>query len=789
MNTNSTGFRERCRVRGIESASLIVLFAGALGVSNIVHADFKGRMTWISQGATTAYVDSPGTACRVVAGDMAKSVGVPVTLKNYEITNGGKEVDCNFKVADPGYSDPYTWSPGGKYELVCPANSYGSSNGPDLCQCLSDFTERYGQCIANDKLSTEPVDAKNAGGGSGCNLVGNPINPGTGAKFLTEQDYSGAASSPLPLILERNYNSRSDSRFQDVGFGVGWRHNYSAKVIAGVVDGALVAIVLRSDGKTIEFREVSGVMKADGDIRDTLVVTRAAGTITGFTLTENESQNVESYDGAGRLTKVRTASGWAQTLSYSTSSTPVATAAHAGLLIEVADQSGRKLLFKYNSADQISEVVDPAGKSILYVYDDLANLISVTYQDAKKRAYVYNEAANTANTDLPNSLTGITDEMSRRYATYKYAADGRAVQTEHGTGALKYQVTYNVDGSAKVVDPLGTARTFNFGVVQGVSLSTGTSEPCAEGCGFVSSKAISYDANGNVKSQTDFNGNRVDFTFDLVRNLENKRVEGLTAAGAVTADTRTISTEWHATRPLPTRIAGPQRLKTMTYDASGNLLTLKEQATTDLNGAAGFSAALVSGSDRLWTYTYDSVGHLLTIDGPRSDVSDKTSYTYFTDSTVDHKVGDLASVTNAAGLKTTFDKYDAHGRVTRTTDENSVVSAFTYDLRGRLQSVRRGSAAVVDAGAGESTAYAYDASGLLTKVTAPDGSYVNYAYDNAHRLTKVSDAVGNSISYSLDGMGNRTKEESKDSSGVLARNVARTFDTLSRVKTTTGLIQ
>jgi YD repeat-containing protein len=87
---------------------------------------------------------------------------------------------------------------------------------------------------------------------------------------------------------------------------------------------------------------------------------------------------------------------------------------------------------------------------------------------------------------------------------------------------------------------------------------------------------------------------------------------------------------------------------------------------------------------------------------------------------------------------------------------------------------------------GQSTGYTYDAVGQLTRVSAPDGSWVGYEYDAAHRQTAVKDNLGNRIEYALDNAGNRTGQNVKDPGGALARTLARSIDALGRVQQTTG---
>ena len=54
--------------------------------------------------------------------------------------------------------------------------------------------------------------------------------------------------------------------------------------------------------------------------------------------------------------------------------------------------------------------------------------------------------------------------------------------------------------------------------------------------------------------------------------------------------------------------------------------------------------------------------------------------------------------------------------------------------------------------AGETTTIDYWPTGLVKKITVPDGSYLQYTYDDAHRLTRVDDSSGNHVVYTLDAM-------------------------------------
>jgi len=63
----------------------------------------------------------------------------------------------------------------------------------------------------------------------------------------------------------------------------------------------------------------------------------------------------------------------------------------------------------------------------------------------------------------------------------------------------------------------------------------GSDQPAGAGCSAAAS-VISYDANGNVASRTDFNGNRSCYAYDLSRNLGTTRLEGLAPGLSCPAD-------------------------------------------------------------------------------------------------------------------------------------------------------------------------------------------------------------------------------------------------------------
>ena len=616
---------------------------------------------------------------------------------------------------------------------------------------------------------------KNAG--LSCGSVGNPIKPESGNKLQVETDFSGGGAFPLSVV--RTYNSvwaRYDYVAWSIwklpsSWGKQWMGNYSAKIDYNPLAGTQPnAIVYRPNGRVLYFTQTSlGIFAPDADIQDKLTQITGNGLITGWRYTVAATQNTETYDASGKLLSIKNRYGATQTLTYGSN----------GLVQSVTDPAGRQLTFSYDTNNRIVAVLTPQG-TYRYAYNNNGTLASVTNPDNTKKSYLYE------NTLLPTYLTGITDETGNRFATYTYEPTlGRATSSEHAGGVGRVSLVYNNDGTTNVTDSLGTTRTYSFQTILGVLKNTGISQPCAV-CGG-STKTTSYDAQGNVISRTDFKGNRTDYTYDLTRNLETKRVEGLTASGATTATTRTITTEWHPTLRLPKRIAEPSKITTYVYSgdnsvncgATNALCSKAGQETTDTNGSLGFNAT-TTGAARTWSYTYNANGQVLTENGARTDIGDITTYTYYTDTTSTHRVGDLATIINALGHVTTVNSYDTVGRPLTMTDPNGVVTTLTYTLKGKIQQLKRDTFTAT---------YSYDNAGQLSKITLIDGRSYTYAYDAAHRLTSITSLTGEKLTYTLDTEGHKLSETLTDATGIVTNQYRQVFDALGQVSQSIVAIQ
>ncbi|KQW06073.1 hypothetical protein ASC98_26145 [Rhizobacter sp. Root1238] len=377
----------------------------------------------------------------------------------------------------------------------------------------------------------------------------------------------------------------------------------------------------------------------------------------GHVYIDSKSNVQEAYTDAGRLTAMAWADGTQVNFSHD----------GAGLLTQASDNRGHSLNFAYiagpESSTRIRAITDANGQVTTLGFDSQNNLASVTWPDGRTKTLLYER------TDLPWALTGVSDERGVRYSFFGYDAEGRAISTEHAGGVDKYTVSYTTPPSIRVTEQregLYVARTYDWIAPQGMVMTepsghtttwsaislngknyfSAQGQPAGAGS-LASSRAQSYDANGNIASRDDFNGTRSCYLSDLTRNLQTVSVASLGTGqdcAAVTASNAALpagalktSTQWHPDWSLPTKVAAPGQMTSYVYNGQPDPLNADAvascapttarlldgqpmaalckrvtQATTDADGHLGFAATRQAGTlDTVQTWTYDVDGRVL----------------------------------------------------------------------------------------------------------------------------------------------------------------------------------
>jgi RHS repeat-associated protein len=643
-----------------------------------------------------------------------------------------------------------------------------------------------------------PVSTKNLGHDKcPCDFVGNPINVATGNKFQQETDFAISKW----ITFSRYYNS--DPAVTSTHIGSHWRHTFDRSLTFDMTNSY---VAVNHDDGGVDYFTNSGndVWTSDVDISDTLVPKRDnAGTLISWQYFVSATRQIESYSPSGSLISIQDQTGLTEAFQYSDASTPSDIAPYAGLLITITDPFGRNVNLTYYPDGNVSTASDPAGNLYSYSYDAAGNLKSVTYPDQKQRTYLYNEPQYVAKAGgIPWALTGIQDENQARYATYTYDNTGAAQSTQHGNGVEQWTFVGGLH------NPLGLLVSHIPNEVNNV-YKLGTVDERCPTCAFNDgTRTNTYDAAGYLQQIKDGNGNITKFTYDDINGLELTKVEAFGSS-----DQRTTQTDWDTTlrEPLERRLRdNGDNLVTKTnwkYNDRGQVL-----ARCEVDPAVVAALSYTCGSlenaptgVRQWSYLYcepsdvsanscPKVGLLKQVDGPRTDVSDLTSYSYYQTTDVTgcstlgeacHYVGDLQSVTNALGQITQYLSYDKNGRVTRVEDANGILTDTTYSPRGwMLSRAVGGGACYRGCGQMAATEFEYDNVGNLKKVTQPDGDFLIYGYDTAHRLTDITDNFGNNIHYVLDNANDRLNESIYDPAGLLRYSLSHDYNQMGWLRST-----
>ncbi|HFJ9926235.1 DUF6531 domain-containing protein, partial [Pseudomonas aeruginosa] len=357
------------------------------------------------------------------------------------------------------------------------------------------------------KLPDENGPGKGAPPPEGC--AGNPVNITNGNKYQVEHDLI----TPIPLA--RHYN----------GLDGLWRHSYSARITRK--DDSY--LLYREDGKVSEFTGSGSDLTS---ITDLGRLSRLPG---GF-IYASELNDAMEFDQNGVLIKLTTKEGRKYRVER-------------GASLTISDEHGNKLVLSEGANHQLLRA-QTGGISIEYTYDKEQRLTSVTRTDGQystKTQYLYDDPRNG------KLLTGILDNNNRRFATWTYDDQGRAISSVHANGAEKVSLAYNDDGSTTVTNEYGKQATYRFQVIQGIKRIVAIEGEPSPNCPS-SNSTFTYDERGLLSSKRDNNGNLTTYQYSA-RGLETSRTE---AAG--TAQARTITTDWHPTLFLPVQVSEPGRI-------------------------------------------------------------------------------------------------------------------------------------------------------------------------------------------------------------------------------------
>lgn len=458
-----------------------------------------------------------------------------------------------------------------------------------------------------------------------------------------------------------------------------------------------------------------------------------------------------SYDGAGRVTAYFDAahptSGkptvWYQYDSYGRVS---------GMTEARGSTSGDPnytTTFQYNVRGQLTRLTHPDGTYIQYAYNPNGTLAwtaderhASAVTDANQRtSYVYDDYKRLLSITTPLRTTG---DATARITNYNYDPSGS------GSGYARIAAL-----PTKVTSPGG--RTVNTSYDENLRTLSVT----AVGDANVSSATTSYtyDANGNVLTVKDPNGQ---------------------GTGAVTTYTYNVMNKVRSmTDPISTDRNSNGHTVDYTYDNGGNL-TQETRADgvnctyTYLN--TGWLYKRVGyGNDKVIYGQWDAFGQPTRVDYYKADGVTSYSYYYYYDQL--ERLVKTGYPLDASGTgRTEIYHYDIANHLDQYTNPAGQMKTLTYDNRGRLTNTSWSAN-------GPSITIGYDATRPTSVTSTQSGitTTIGFGYDDANNRTyedqTISGLPTRRVQTDLDADGNRTDLLVKTGSTI---NFANYFDYTSR---------
>jgi RHS repeat-associated protein/uncharacterized repeat protein (TIGR01451 family) len=598
----------------------------------------------------------------------------------------------------------------------------------------------------------------------------------------------------LSLAIDRTFVSSIAGRYQPGIFGLGWSTSWQTTLTVATSGnvtinsgGTIGHFVLQANGSYLDTAGEYGTLSSPGGV---FTFTTTSGTQYVFR-TGGQLNYVQDTNG-NRIALGYNTQNQLVTLTYSNpsySSEPSEelklTYNTQGLVSQVADGTGAKWSYNYDTAGHLLSVTAPGKLTTSYSYDTGGNaetanaLLSITNPDGSQQkitydgqgrlvsssgnggadpiAYAYPGEAEVTATDAAGhqvaawfndlGLASRVEDPRGALASFQYDTNGNLVGYTDAAGNT-YQGTYDQNGNlTQIVNPLGQAVHMTFG-----SLGNLTSMTDAAG----NTTHYSYDPAGNLLNITYPESTQQSFSYDPLGNLsqtveQNRHAIGYqeNAQGLVTQQTFADGSKQFFAYDPHGNLTSAQ-----TYDATGTLT-----GTTCLRYNAGNELLSIGYPNGLsLKFTYDPKGQ-------RTQSVDQSGFTvnYSYDS-----LGRLSKLTDGSGNLIVQYTYNNVGQLVKKLNGNGTYTAYGFDAAGNLTSeVNYAPNQTVNS----SFSYMYNLLGQVTSVTDAAHNVTHYGYDATGQLTQVVLPGGQTITYVYNAAGDRTEVINNDTVTSYASNV------------------
>ncbi len=478
-----------------------------------------------------------------------------------------------------------------------PPTTYNESTS--LCQKECPIDKPWSDSARDCMPPPEPQSCSNQTGGPS-NLAGNPINFFSGHKLQREVVFEGCGD--FPLTFSWLYNSFGNHQKSGAGYSVGagvvgetmvhteqplpsgeqpislpldkdpaqeytggstehWRHNHSYFLAHyALPDGVTERLIAyRPNGSDLHFVDESGtfVALANRNWRATKGLDESQRH-TGWTL--KVDGRIEKYDAVGRILRVENEQGKGISYTYGGNGAQQAS---------ITDDNGNSITLAYADGKLI-QITRNDDAAYQFAYNGNSLLQSITFpgSESPQRVFRYEDAR------FPYALTGVTDEVGKVFSSFVYDEQGRAIRSEHNGGAESVDVEYVDANTRRLTNALGKKATYHYADVNGVKRTSSIDGEASANCA-TANKGYTYDANGFIASETDWEGNVTTYTRDnLGRELTRTEAAG-------TPEEKTIITEWHSEFNVQVKVTTPESVTDYSHDGTGRLLSKRVSLAGD----------------------------------------------------------------------------------------------------------------------------------------------------------------------------------------------------------------
>ncbi|MDT8716244.1 DNRLRE domain-containing protein, partial [Clostridium sp. 19966] len=404
-------------------------------------------------------------------------INAQLSLNCYELFNGGGQVNVHKVLSDwnttnitwanqPGYNsriEDYNTPVAGQWsdfditsiakEWYNSGNNFGlmlkadNENSGDAAFRSADTTDAnarpraYIDYVSNTGLESywtyHSQDVGRAGTGY--------VNDYNGNLVFTETDLA-LSGSRAPVGINHVYSS-NDKDF-NIGYGDGWRLNYSQRFEYSTIGGVPYYVYTDDDGTRHYFKYDASSNEIKDELNLGLTLIKEGNST--YTI-KDKNNNAVNFWGVGDIRYIVDKDGNAVNFYYGNASNGTR------ILTSLVDGGGRTTSLDYNAVGGLLGITDPAGRRTSYQYTN-GKLTSINYPDGKATTYQYD-----GNGNLVNAINNDGIRMSYEYYAAPAYRVKKVIESSIRDGKLGEELNLSYgNNKTSFTDSKGKTEVYEF---------------------------------------------------------------------------------------------------------------------------------------------------------------------------------------------------------------------------------------------------------------------------------------------------------------------------------------